>query len=378
MDTKDKATKRKAKRDGLFQRGGTWYFRRMVNGQRVTVTTGCKDRRQAERRRTELDKDMNDEKFGWKAAPKAAVPTIEDYLETTAPVYAKQKTGGVRARHMLTRLSQAFRDRRMDTITTTDCQGFLHSREVFGKAAPNSVRTEHIVFKAFWNRAIGDHLVTENPWRFKMPREVPRGRVMSYDEQVLLFPALSPSVRRAVTVAVYTGLRNYELCHIERGDVDYVRELIHVRSEVAKLGKARIVPMPTEAADAIREQLAAFDHGDLRRMFTRVPDDDLRLFPYAPTSLIHLFSAAVRAAKVPSLTIHDLRRTFGTRCAEGGVPMRVLQKWLGHSTITMTERFYSNVNELRLDHLGPMLDATRKALAVPPTVTNLVAVGKKS
>jgi integrase len=27
---------------------------------------------------------------------------------------------------------------------------------------------------------------------------------------------------------------------------------------------------------------------------------------------------------------HDLRHTFGTRMADAGVPMRTLQKWLGH------------------------------------------------
>ncbi len=31
-----------------------------------------------------------------------------------------------------------------------------------------------------------------------------------------------------------------------------------------------------------------------------------------------------------TIRFHDLRHTFGTRIAAAGVPMRVLQEWMGH------------------------------------------------
>ena len=36
---------------------------------------------------------------------------------------------------------------------------------------------------------------------------------------------------------------------------------------------------------------------------------------------------------------HDLRHTFGTRCAAAGVPMRTLQEWMGHRDIETTQRY---------------------------------------
>jgi integrase len=36
---------------------------------------------------------------------------------------------------------------------------------------------------------------------------------------------------------------------------------------------------------------------------------------------------------------HDLRHTFGTRMAAAGVPMRTLQEWMGHRSITTTQRY---------------------------------------
>jgi integrase len=39
---------------------------------------------------------------------------------------------------------------------------------------------------------------------------------------------------------------------------------------------------------------------------------------------------ALKAAGVRQVRFHDLRHTFGTRIAAAGVPMRVLQAWMGH------------------------------------------------
>lgn len=36
------------------------------------------------------------------------------------------------------------------------------------------------------------------------------------------------------------------------------------------------------------------------------------------------------SGRVRRIRFHDLRHTFGTRIAAAGVPMRVLQEWMGH------------------------------------------------
>ena len=41
---------------------------------------------------------------------------------------------------------------------------------------------------------------------------------------------------------------------------------------------------------------------------------------------------------------HTLRHTFATRCAEAGIAVKVVQKWLGHSTVQMTLNVYTHVN----------------------------------
>jgi integrase len=52
------------------------------------------------------------------------------------------------------------------------------------------------------------------------------------------------------------------------------------------------------------------------------------------------FRKALKAARLDTARhIHDLRHTFGTRCAAAGVPMRTLQEWMGHRDIATTQRY---------------------------------------
>jgi len=43
------------------------------------------------------------------------------------------------------------------------------------------------------------------------------------------------------------------------------------------------------------------------------------------------------------LTFHSLRKTYGTVLASAGVPLRTIQKMLGHSDISITARTYADV-----------------------------------
>ena len=48
--------------------------------------------------------------------------------------------------------------------------------------------------------------------------------------------------------------------------------------------------------------------------------------------------------QLTGISVHSLRHTFATRCAEAGIAPKIVQKWLGHSTINMTLDLYTHVN----------------------------------
>jgi integrase len=55
------------------------------------------------------------------------------------------------------------------------------------------------------------------------------------------------------------------------------------------------------------------------------------------------FTAILKAAKLPTIRIHDLRHTCGSLLLVPGVHPRVVMETLGHSEISLTLDTYSHV-----------------------------------
>ena len=73
-------------------------------------------------------------------------------------------------------------------------------------------------------------------------------------------------------------------------------------------------------------------------MFTR--EDGTPLHPQ--TATWH-FMKLTRAADVPTIRFHDLRHTHATLGLTAGVPPKVMQERLGHSSVQITLDLYSHV-----------------------------------
>ncbi len=57
------------------------------------------------------------------------------------------------------------------------------------------------------------------------------------------------------------------------------------------------------------------------------------------------FASALRKAGLQDVTIHDLRRTFGTDCFRSRIEPKRLQGWMGHRSIETTMKYYVVVNQ---------------------------------
>jgi integrase len=160
-----------------------------------------------------------------------------------------------------------------------------------------------------------------------------------------------------IQVAVCTGLRRGELVSLRWRDVDLEQRFVTVRNQedfTTKSGNERRVPLRSDALDVIR-----------RRHREREDDLDGPVFtdrdgqPIRPNRVTRRFKFFVRKAKLKDrddLKFHSLRHTCGAWLASSGVPLRVIQAILGHSTVNVTE-IYSH---LQPDVMG---DAMEKAFS---------------
>ena len=128
---------------------------------------------------------------------------------------------------------------------------------------------------------------------------------------------------RALLELLYSaGLRSAEAVSLDLGDVDFDREIVHVRG---KGGKERVVPLGEEAA--------------------------LHVARYLANDAIFL---SVRGRRLDTSTVrrllrhpHRLRHAFATHLLEGGADLRVIQELLGHASLSTTQ-IYSHVDARRL------------------------------
>jgi integrase len=172
--------------------------------------------------------------------------------------------------------------------------------------------------------------------------------------------------------AIEAGLRHGELCALRVRDVDFGAMRIRVRQnwvlddfDTPKSKRSsRSVPMTDRLGGALDRMLKA-------RKVDEKPDalvfaDPLIGSPMDKAKTLRRYRRALKAAKIDEThTLHDLRHTFGTRMAAGGVPMRTLQEWMGHRHISTTERYAEYAPSLHEHALIEAASASRSPLNRP-------------
>ncbi len=79
----------------------------------------------------------------------------------------------------------------------------------------------------------------------------------------------------------------------------------------------------------------------------RIKDKPVNAPIFTPMSYVDV-SKAMRAASAaaqiePRVTMHDLRRSYGSLLLNSGAPIEVVQELLGHSDSRMTRRVYGHL-----------------------------------
>ena len=170
----------------------------------------------------------------------------------------------------------------------------------------------------------------------RRPRRLPEApKTAEIDELLELVDGDSPLAlrNRALLELLYSaGLRSQEAVTLDLGDVDFDREVVHVRG---KGGKERVVPLGEEAA----LQLARYLHSGRPVLAARAND---AVFLSARGRRLDT-STVRRLLRHP----HRLRHAFATHLLEGGADLRVIQELLGHASLSTTQ-IYSHVDARRL------------------------------
>ena len=187
----------------------------------------------------------------------------------------------------------------------------------------------------------------------RLPEPLGRGEIRN------LLDATRNAKHRVLLMTCYGGgLRAAELVSLKPQDIHSDRMLIRVNQ-----GKGRKDRYTLLSPHLLRELRAYWSVLRPRTWLFEGRTAGCALAADTATSVFN--SAKARAGITHGRGIHSLRHSFGTHLMEAGVPLPVIQRLMGHSSLTTTAK-YMHVTSKHLGSVQSPLDLLRM-----PTVTDL-------
>lgn len=155
-----------------------------------------------------------------------------------------------------------------------------------------------------------------------------------------------------VLLSLYAGLRIGEVCALRWDDIDFAKQIIHVRHTVARVrsddpqsGRRTMLIMDRpKTASSLRDiPLTSWLSTYLAELKKReVSPHVVSEVPsfVSPRTYQYRYYRILRICNVSRIRYHGLRHTFATRCIEAGVDVKSLSEILGHADVSVTLNTY--------------------------------------
>jgi integrase len=324
----------------IVKRNGSYYLDYYFRGRRVREKVGS-SKGAAVRARSVREGEILQGRF--KIVPKRGAPMFEILADKYSSLVSIHKRGHHVERFIIKTLKAYFGKYRVSDLTVEDAEKYKTKRSL--SVRPATVNRGLTVAKHMLAKAVEWKMITENPFRGVRNLDVPKRaeRVLSADEEVKLLAACdrvrARHLRPLVVLALNTGLRRGELLSLEWARVDLSQRTVRVINTKSISGD-RIIPMNVTVHAVLSERVERAT-SPLVFPSNRKPDEKF-------LDLKKGFHKAVGLAGISHIRFHDLRHTFATRLVRAGVDIVTVQKLLGHSKITMTERYTHSLADVKM------------------------------
>lgn len=339
---------RKAQNDGLFRRRdyhtnepkGCWYLPISVNGKKFIRSTGKEDLSEAKASIpfvvAALMKELGEEdsqrtsRKQWR---------LSDLFENAIRFH--ETSGGalntVRGYQLLQKLIQEFFGNvHLEMLNQDGIRRYANFRmKTSRKPTANSVASEltKLVAALQLAKAVGAYAGEPKaliPPEFKF-RRLAKKRFLNPIEISNLFAALEEHgyarIVPHIRTYLYLGLRKEELWKIKVSHVNLLNRTILVPG-TKTTSSYQTLPLP----EALVEEFS-------RRMEGKNQEE----FLFERIGIWHMVRNATTKAKIPHVSIHDLRRTTGSLLVSAGANLKVVQQVLRHQSMEVTARHYGHL-----------------------------------
>ena len=277
---------------------------------------------------------------------------------------------------------------KVSAISKLMIQRLLNNMSKNGLSANTLAKTKAILYSVF-KEAMENRMISYNPCEnITIKRDRTERRVLSYEEQKIFLEAIQGSRYEVLCIlGLSTGLRIGELSGLRWSDIHFEEKYLSVERTYVYLhdiknhqmkdefhspktkNSVRTVRLLDSTLELLqqhkkkqeREKEALGDNwcpveGGEDLVFTTKNGGPVRGLNVAETlnnyvKNINKKEEALAQAEnrepvyFERITPHTLRHTFATRAFESGIPPKVVQNILGHSSLEMTMDLYTHVTE---------------------------------
>lgn len=235
--------------------------------------------------------------------------------------------------------------------------------------APRTVQSVHIMLRRAFADAVRWRYIADNPViaapRIRRPR---RGHSVWPPDQLRRFLVEAEGERLFAMWLTFatTGMRRSEAAGARLTDLDLQNRTITLRSTRVVAGGAayesdgksrrsrRQLALDRHTSEALAAHLATIE--EERAAFGASYADHGLLFcwqdgrPLHPDTITEQFNRLVDRARLPAITLHDVRHTYATMSLRAGVNPKIVSARLGHANVAFTlDTYTEDVPELHHD-----------------------------
>lgn len=237
-------------------------------------------------------------------------------------------------------------------LSVSTLQQYLNQQLANGKTV-RKVQTLREVLSSALTRAMREELLSRNVARLVEVREVQSSEAESFEPwtpkeaRTFLTAAAGHKWFPAFLISTLYGLRRGEVLGLRWADIDFTKGVIRVRQQVFRArGKVQIGPVKTKAG--VRDLPLLPVVGQVLQYWSRQHDHNLEglVFttsargPIEPQNYTRAFLRICARHQIRRIRLHDERHGTATLLADLGVPDKDIQRIMGHSNISITQKIY--------------------------------------
>ncbi|HKM79850.1 MAG TPA: site-specific integrase [Candidatus Acidoferrum sp.] len=223
-----------------------------------------------------------------------------------------------------------------DRLSEQQVRDYLLHLKNDKKSSSSTLGIAYCAIKFFYSHTVPRDWPTLQRIRVQKEKRLPD--VLTIDEVRELIDAVRKLRYRTYFATVYSlGLRRSEGLHLQVPDIDSARMLVHVHR--GKGAKDRFVPLPARTLTLLREYWVT--HHNPVWLFPEIRSGQCGAVssdgPMSQRAVQHAMQRVVQQLGLrKAVSIHTLRHSYATHLMEAGVNLRLIQQYLGHSSLQTT------------------------------------------